>query len=141
MRLFQMLSVAAQAEGIVLRREMRGTLRRAGWIAAAFLFVAAAVVTGHVAAIAQLAPLYGVAGAAAMVAAGDLAIAGLLALFARRRIDPVTEEARALRETMMSAVARRDPVRDMLGLAMQQGATPLVGAVAAELIAAWLRRR
>lgn len=141
MRLLQMLSVAAQAEGIVLRREMRGALRRAGWIAAAFLFVAAAVVTAHVAAIAQLAPLYGVAGAAAIVAAADLVIAGLLAVFARRRIDPVAEEARALRETMMSAATRQDPVREILGLAMQQGATPLFGAVAAEVVAAWLRRR
>ena len=141
MRLLQMLSVAAQAEGIVLRREMRGALHRAGWIAAAFLFVAAAVVMAHVAAIAQLAPLHGMAGAAAIVAAADLVIAGLLAVFARRRIDPVAEEARALRDTMMSAAIRRDPVQDMLGLAMQQGATPLIGAVVAEVVAAWLRRR
>jgi hypothetical protein len=141
MRLLQMLSVAAQAEGIVLRREMRGAVRQAIWVAVAFLFGTAAVVTAHVAAVAQLLPAYGMAAAAAIVAACDVVIAGLLLLLARRRVDPVAEEARVLRETMVSAVMRRDPMRDALGLAMRGGAAPLVGAVVADVFATWLKRR
>ena len=141
MRLLQMLGVAMQAEGIVLRREIRGTVRQAGWIAFAFLFGVAAVVTAHIAAVTQLMPIYGMAAAAAIVAVADVVIAGILLLLARRRVDPVAEEARALRETMLAAVTRRDPMRDALGLAMHGGAAPLIGAVAADVFAAWLKRR
>jgi hypothetical protein len=141
MRLLQMLSVAAQAEGIVLRRELRGTMRRAGWVVFVFVFAMAAIVTAHVAAVAQFTPTHGVAAAAGMVAAGDVLIAGVLLLLSRRRADPIAEEARALRETMLSAATRRDPMRDALGLVMGGGAAPLLGAVTADVIAAWLKRR
>ena len=141
MRLLQMLGVAAQAEGIRLRRELGGTARRAGWMTAAALFGAAAVATAHVAAVAQLAPAYGMPIAAGIVAAIDLAVAGALALMARRRIDPVAEEARMLRETMLTAVAQRNPMQDALGLALRTGSAPLIGAVTGEAVAAWLRRR
>ena len=89
-----MLGVAMQAEGIVLRREIRGTVRQAGWIAFAFLFGVAAVVTAHIAAVTQLMPIYGMA-AAAIVAVADVVIAGILLLLARRRVDPVAGSARA----------------------------------------------
>jgi hypothetical protein len=141
MRLFRMLGVAAQAEGIRLRREVRGTALQAGWIAAASVFGLAAIATAHVAAVAYLTPSFGIAGAAAMVAAGDLAIAAALALCARRRRDPVAEEARLLRETMLNAVTARSPLRDALGLALRSGSGPLIGAAAGEALAAWLRRR
>lgn len=141
MRLLQMLTVAVQAEGIVLRREMRGALRQAVWVALAFLFGVAAVATAHVAAVAQLVPIYGVAGAAALVAAGDLVIVVILLLLARRRADPVAEEARALREVMLSAVVRRDPVRDAVGLAVRDGLAPLLGAMLTDALSGWLKRR
>lgn len=141
MRLFRMLGVAAQAEGIRLRRELRGTVRQAGWIAGAAVFGVAAIATAHVAAIAHLAPQFGMPGAAAMVAAGDLAIAVVLALCSRRRADPVAEEARLLRETMLTAATARNPLQDALGLALRNGSAPLIGAVTAEALAAWLRRR
>lgn len=141
MRLFQMLGVAAQAEGIHLRRKATSVARQAVWIAAAAVFGAAALVTAHVAAIAQLAPDYGMAIAAAIVAGADVVIAGGLALLSRPRADPVAEEARALRETMISAVTARDPVRDALALAIRTGSAPLIGAVTAEAVATWLKRR
>ncbi len=141
MRVIRMLSVAAQAEGIALRRDVRNTARQAGWVVLAMLFAAAAVVTAHVAVVAQLAPDLGMAAAAGVVAAGDIIIAGVLALLARHRVDPVAEEARALRATMLSAVARPDPVRSALDIVMRDGSAPLIGAVTAEAIAAWLRKR
>lgn len=141
MRLLQMLGVAAQAEGIRLRREVGGTARRAGWMAGAALFGAAAVATAHIAAIAQLTPEHGMPVAAGIVAAVDLAIAGALALMARRRRDPIAEEARMLRETMLTAVTRRNPLQDALGLAVRSGSGPLIGAVTGEAVASWLRRR
>ena len=141
MRVIRMLSVAAQAEGIALRRDLRNTARQAAWGALAVLFAAAAVVTAHVAVVAQLAPDLGLAAAAGIVAAGDLVIAGILVMLARHRDDPVAEEARALRATMLSAMARPDPMRRALDLMMRDGPAPLIGAVTAEAIAAWLRKR
>lgn len=141
MRLLQMLSAAAQAEGIVLRRELRGVVRQAGWIAVALVFGVAALVTAHVAVVAYLRAIFGMPAAAAMVAASDVVIAGILLLVARRRADPVAEEARALRGTMLSAMARPGPVSNALGFALQGGAAKLLGAVAAELVAAWMKRR
>lgn len=141
MRLLQMLGAAAQAEGIRLRREVGGTARRAGWMVGAGLFGAAAVATAHVAAVAQLTPQYGLPIAAGVVAGVDLAIAVILALMSRRRIDPIAEEARMLRDTMLTASTRRVPLRDAVGLAMRAGSAPLIGAVTGEALAAWLRRR
>lgn len=141
MRVLQMLDVAAQAEGVRLRREATGFVRRAGWIAVASIFGTAALITAHVAAVAQLVPPYGLAAAAGMIAAGDLVLAAIFALLARRRPDPVAEEARALRQTMLAAVGARNPLRDALGLAATKAAVPLIGAVTAEAVAGWLRRR
>ncbi len=141
MRMLQMLDVAAQAEGVRLRREATSLARRTGWIAVAGVFGTAALATAHVAAVAQLAPAYGLAAAAGIIAAGDLVLAGLFALLARRRPDPVAEEARALRQTMLAAVGARNPLRDALGLAATKATVPLLGAVTAEAVAGWLRRR
>ncbi|MBR0652639.1 hypothetical protein GXW78_23480 [Roseomonas terrae] len=128
MRLFRMLGVAAEAEGIRLRRELRSTALQAGWIAAAAVFGVAAVATAHVAAVAALTGRYGFPTAAGMVAAGDLVVAVILLLCSRRRPDPVAEEARLLRQTMMTAVTR-SPLQGALGL------------VATQAISAWVRRR
>ncbi len=141
MRLIQTLGVAAQAESLRLRREVRGTARQAAWIAAASLFGVAAVVTIHLAAIAYLAPQQGLAVAAGIVAVADLVIAGIFLLLARRRVDPVAEEARALRVATLASLTRRDPLRGVLGMALRSGSAPVLGAVAAEAISAWLKRR
>ena len=141
MRVLQMLDVAAQAEGVRLRREATGLAKRAAWVAIAGVFGTAALATVHVAAVAYLVPDYGLAAAAGMIAAADLVLAGIFALLARPRPDPVAEEARALRQTMLAAVGARNPLRDALGLAATKATVPLIGAVAAEAVAGWLRRR
>lgn len=141
MRALQMLGVAAQAEGLRLRREMAGTARQAGWIAGASVFGAAAVATAHVAAVAHLAPDFGLATAAAIVAGADLVIAGILVLLGRRRRDPIAEEARRLRQRMLASLTQRDTAQDVLSLALRAGSGPLIGAVTGEAVAAWLKRR
>jgi hypothetical protein len=74
-----------------------------------------------------------------MVALADLVVAGLLALMSRRRRDPVIEEARMLRQTMLAA-ATSNPLRNAAALAVSAPA-PVLGALAGEAVAAWLRRR
>jgi hypothetical protein len=139
MRLFRLLGVAAQAEGLRLRRTAEVTVMRAVWLAAAAVFGLVAIGLAHAAAVAWLAPDYGLAAAFGMVALADLVVAGLLALMSRRRRDPVIEEARMLRQTMLAA-ATSNPLRNAAALAVSAPA-PVLGALAGEAVAAWLRRR
>jgi len=139
-RLLSLLGVAAQAESLRLRRAAAGTARRAGWLAGAALFGAAAVGLAHVAAIAWLEPRYGLAAACGVVALADLALAGILALMGRRRPDAVAEEALAVRRMMLAAAAR-NPMREAAALALGSAPAPVLGAMAGEAIATWLRRR
>jgi hypothetical protein len=140
MRLLSLLGLAAQAEGLRLRRTAGTAARRGAWLAAAGLFGVAAIGLVHVAAIAGLAPRLGLALACGIVALADLAMAGILALFGRRRHDPVAEEALALRRMMLSAAAR-SPMREAAALAVGSAPGPVLGALAGEAIATWLRRR
>lgn len=140
MRLLRLLGVAAQAESLRLRRSAGSAARRAGWLAGAALFGVAAVGLAHLAAIAWLEPRYGLAAACGIVALADLAVAGILALMARRRHDAVAEEALAVRR-MMLAAATRNPMREAAALALGSAPGPVLGAMAGEAVAAWLRRR
>ncbi len=135
-----LLGAAAQAEGIRLRRAASGTARRAGWMGTAVLFGLIAVGFGHLAALAWLEPRFGLAAAAGIVALGDAVVAGVLALAGRARRDLVAEEALALRRRMLAAAAS-NPLRDATGLALAAAPAPVLGAIAGEAIAAWLRRR
>ena len=140
MRLLSLLGVAAQAEGLRLRRTAGVTARRAGWLGAAALFGVAAIGLAHVAAVAALTPRLGLAAACGIVALADLAVAGMLALMARPRRDPVADEALALRRVMLSAAAR-NPMREAAAIALGSAPAPVLGAIAGEAIATWLRRR
>ncbi|WP_198368883.1 hypothetical protein [Roseomonas rosulenta] len=137
MRLLSLLGVAAQAEGLRLRRTVGMTARRGAWLAAASLFGVAAIGLAHAAAVIGLAPRVGLAAACGIVAVADLVVAGILALVAQQRRDPVAEEALALRRMMLSAAAR-SPMREAGALV---GSAPVLGAMAGEAIAIWLRRR
>ena len=139
MRLLRLPGVAAQAEGLRLRRTAEVTAMRAAWLGAAALFGLVAIGLAHAAAVAWLAPDYGLPAAFGMVALADLVVAGLLALMSRRRRDPVIEEARMLRQTMLAA-ATASPLRSAASLAVSAPA-PVLGALAGEAVAAWLRRR
>ena len=140
MRLLGLLGVAAQAEGLRLRRTVRMNMRRGGWLAGAALFAVAAVGLAHVAAIAELAPRLGVAAACAIMALADVALAGILAFIGRSREDAVAQEALALRRASLAAAARR-PMRDAAALAFSAAPGPALGALAGEAIEMWLRRR
>ncbi|CAH0260905.1 hypothetical protein [Roseomonas sp. CECT 9278] len=140
MRVLRLLGVAAQAESLRLRRNAGSVARRAAWLAGAALFGVAAVGLAHVAAIAWLEPRYGLAAACGLVALADLALAGGLALFGRTRVDPVAQEALAVRRMMLDA-ATRNPLSNAASFAMGSAPGPVLGAMAGEAIASWLRRR
>jgi hypothetical protein len=110
-------------------------------MAGAALFGVVGIAFAHVAALAWLEPRYGLAAAAGLVALGDAVLAGILALAGRRRRDRVAEEALALRRTMLAAAAARNPMRDAAALALGSAPAPMIGAIAGEAIATWLRRR
>lgn len=140
MRLLSLLGVAAQAEGLRLRRTAGAAAQRAGWLGAAALFGVAAIGLAHVAAIAALAPRLGLAAACGVVALCDLAVAGLLARMGRPRRDAVAEEALALRRIVLAAAAR-NPMREAAAIALGSAPAPVLGAIAGEAAATWLRRR
>lgn len=141
MQTLRLLGAAAEAEGLRLRREAAGVTRRAGWLAATALFGIAGLAAAHVAAIAGLAPDWGLAGAAGLVALGDLVLAGLLFAMGRRRPDPMAEEALILRRTALAAATAQPPIQTALGLIA--GSTPLqaVGATLGQALARWVERR
>jgi hypothetical protein len=139
-RLLNLLGVAAQAEGLRLRRAASGTARRAGWLAGAAFFAVAAVGLAHVAALAWLEPRYGLAAACGIVALADLALAGTFAFMGRQRRDAVAEEALRVRRTMVAA-AMDNPMKGAAAFAMGAAPGPVLGAMAGEAVAAWLRRR
>lgn len=111
MRLYRLLAVAAQAEGLHLRRRAAALARSFAWIAAAAVFGIAALITAHVALAAWLTEQYGLGAAAGIVAGGDLAVAGAFVLVARRR-DPIAHEARQLRQKMLTAAGNSIGLRD-----------------------------
>lgn len=141
MRSLQLLGVAAEAETLRLRRSAAGAAKRAGWIAGAALFGAAAVASAHVAFVAALEPRLGLAGAAGAVTVLDLVIVGVALLVARsKQRDPVAEEALALRRDALAA-ASRSPVQDVVGALAGNGAGPIIGAALGQALSIWLRRR
>lgn len=132
----RLLGVAAEAEGLRLRRSLGLTARRAGWVAGAAVFAVAAVALAHVAAVEMLLPGLGLAGACAVVAIADVALAGMLALVARQLRDPVAEEALLLRRASLAAVRSG---RALLPAAAD--AAPVLGAIAGTALSEWFRRR
>lgn len=131
MRALGLLGLAAEAEAMRVRRVVGARARMLAWQAAAVVFAVAAIALVHVAAFSALAEARGVVTAALVIAAADAMIALVLALAARRRYDPVAEDAVALR-------------RALLGRAMGEAArAPLVtaGALLADTALAAIRRR
>lgn len=137
----QLLGVAAEAEGLRLRREASGAARRAGWLAAAGLLGIAALASAHVAAVAALEVRFGLPGAAGIVALADLVLAGLVLLASRQRRDPVAEEAKALRRTALAAAMARSSLPEGMATMMGSATAPIIGAVAGQALARWIDRR
>jgi hypothetical protein len=133
----RLLGVAAEAEGLRLRRNCGLAARRAGWLGAAATFALAALALVHVAAVTLMIPPLGLAGACGIMALADLVLACLLVIFARQLRDPVAEEALLLRRASLAAAANGGS-----GLLAGGGAAgPVLGAIAGTALTEWLRRR
>ncbi|NMJ43527.1 hypothetical protein GWK16_19935 [Roseomonas sp. JC162] len=131
-----LLGVAAEAEGLRLRRSCGLAARRAGWLGGAAVFGVAALALLHIAAIELLVPRFGLAGACGLMALADLLLATVLVVVARQLRDPVAEEALLLRRASLAAATS--------GKALMSGASgvaPVVGAIAGTALAEWMRRR
>ncbi len=131
-----LIGVAAEAEGLRLRRSCSLAARRAGWLGGAAVFGVAALALGHVAAVELMLPRFGLAGACGLMALADLVLCAMLAMIARHLRDPVAEEALLLRRASLAAATS--------GKALASGATgvaPIVGAIAGTALAEWMRRR
>lgn len=104
-RIFSLLKVAAQAEGLRWRRTGRAWAIRAGLAAGAAVFGLLLLFMLHMAAFAWLARGMGAVWAALVVAAFDLVIAGLLGWLATRdTVDPVAVEAEHVRDDALRQV-------------------------------------
>lgn len=99
MRLLDLARAALEAEGLHLRRQARARGIQAALAAAAVIFLLLLLGMLHLAGFAALAPEWGTARAALILAGGDLVIA-LVLVFAARRAghDRLAKEARAVRQ-------------------------------------------
>lgn len=105
MRLFSLLRLAAQAETLRWKRTGRGIAIQAALGVAAGLFGLMLLVMLHIAALIWLARDQGGAGAALILAAVDLVIAGILGwLAARHSEDMVQVEAQRVRDDALRQV-------------------------------------
>ena len=103
MRLFRLLQLAAQAETLRWKRTGRGYAIQAGLGAGAAVFGLMMLVMLHLAVASWLAQTnLGPVGAALVVAAVDLVLAGLLGFLATRGgLDPVAVEAERVRDNAL----------------------------------------
>ncbi|WP_291296531.1 hypothetical protein [Elioraea sp.] len=126
-----LVSLAAEAEAIRLKRAFSIQARAFAWRAGAAGFGVAAIALLHVAAWHALVPSLGLVTAALAIAVADAVVALLLAFIARTRYDPVVEEAAALRRALL-----RRAIRDV-------ARAPLIsaGALLADTALAVIRRR
>lgn len=114
MRPLRLARVAAQAEILVVRRQMAGYARRAIWAAAAVLFAVGVLIMAHIIAYLALRQYAGLAAipAVAIVLAADLVIAVIFAVLAAGSTpDPILDDAIRLRDQSL------DQARQSLTLA------------------------
>ena len=99
MRLLDLARAALEAEGLHLRRQARARGIQAALAVAAVIFLILLLGMLHLAGFAALAPEWGTARAALILAGADLAVALALALAARRAgHDRLAAEARQVRQ-------------------------------------------
>jgi len=113
-RPLRLARVAAQAEILVVRRQMAGYARRAIWAAAAVLFAVGVLIMAHIIAYLALRQYAGLAAipAVAIVLAADLVIAVIFAVLAAGSTpDPILDDAIRLRDQSL------DQARQSLTLA------------------------
>jgi hypothetical protein len=145
MRFFRLLRLAAEAEGLHLRRIGRGYAIQAGLGVAAALFGLMLLVMLHLAIWSALStPSRGAAWAAVIVAGGDLVLLAILGFLAGRRpYDPIEVEAQRVREDAMRQVADTGARAVMLAplLRSQSAKKGLIGAALTAVVIGLLARR
>ena len=145
MRLFRLLQLAAQAETLRWKRTGRGYAIQAGFGAGAAVFGLMMLVMLHLAAMAWLAQTnLGPVGAALVVAAVDLVLAGLLGYLATRSgLDPVAVEAERVRDNALRQVGDQT-ARAAVILPVVRSASAkkgLFGAAVTALLVGFIARR
>lgn len=141
MRSLRLLGVAAQAEGLRLKRELALTLRGVAFQAAAGIFAVAALILLHVSGYSALAEEFGPALGALMVAGVDLLLAGILLLMARRGTDRVADEALALRQESLAALSRTSLTGEALRAVTWRSPAAAMGGAALDHLVRTLARR
>jgi hypothetical protein len=125
MRTLRLARVAAEAEGLLLRRQMRRVVISALLACAATLFLAAALAMAHAAFWFHFAPAWGPVDAALVLFGIDVVIAAILGLLATRTPpDRIVEQARTVRDQalreMRSAFTLSTLLRPLVGLVLEQ---------------------
>jgi hypothetical protein len=111
MRALRLLSTAAQAEGLLLRRQGAQMGRTAALGAGAAAFGIAMLVLLHMAGWLWLEDRYDAVQASLLVALADGVLAVILLLMARSRHDPVAAEALELRQRSVAALTAPSVIR------------------------------
>ena len=145
MRLFRLLQLAAQAETLRWKRTGRGYAIQAGFGAGAAVFALMMLVMLHLAVMAWLADTkLGPVGAALVVAAIDLVVAGLFGFLATRSgLDPVAVEAERVRDNALRQVGDQTARAAVLMPVMRSRSIKkgLFGAAASALLVGLIARR
>jgi hypothetical protein len=144
MRLLSLLRVAWDAEALYLRRSVKARAMQAELALAAAAFAALLLLMLHLAAFAWLAETRGPVAAALLVGLGDLVLAGVFALLARRAArDPVAEGALRVRDDALRQLgdgAARVAVMAPL-LKAQTAKKGMLGAAMTAMLVGLLSRR
>ena len=131
-RAFRLLGVAAEAEGLRLKRTAKASVRSAVMSVVAGVFGLAALVFLHLAGWLALRDAYGSLYASLGVAAADLVLMGIILLMARSRPDPVAEAALMVRRTSLAEAARVPLIGDLAGLIGLRSPVSVAGGMLAE---------
>jgi hypothetical protein len=135
-RVFKLLRIAAQAEGLRWRRTGRGLAIRAGLGAGVALFALMMVLMLHMAAFAAMARNPGPVWAALILAGADLVILALLGWLATRdKVDPVAVEAEHVRDDALRQVGDQ-AARAAVVLPLMRSRSMKKGLIGAALTAA-----
>lgn len=143
-RVFSLLRIAAQAEGLRWRRTGRGYAMQAGFAAVGAVFGLMLLIMLHAAAYAWLAPELGPVTGALVIAGADLVVAGVLFWLASRyREDPVMAEAERVRDDALRQVGDQTArAALLLPLVRSQSAKKgLIGAALTAAVVGLLARR
>lgn len=144
MRGLRLLRLAAEAEGLRWRRTARGYGIRAGLAAGGAAFALLLLLMLHMAAFAWLTEGMGPVGAALLLAACDLVLAGLLLwLAARDAPDPVAIEAERVRNDALRQVGDQAARAAALVPVMRSGSMKkgLIGAALTAAVVGLIARR